>query len=51
MYSKMCAQLAKDLPECSDDHGVLTFKEVSKSILPTQSAASSPKVDGPQYTF
>ena len=51
MYSKMCAQLAKDLPECSDDHGVLTFKEVPKSTIPTLSAAYSPKVDGPQYSF
>jgi hypothetical protein len=28
MYAKMCEKLARDLPECSDEMGVLSFKEV-----------------------
>jgi hypothetical protein len=28
MYAKMCQRLAKDLPEFSDDNGVLPFGEV-----------------------
>ena len=28
MYAKMCEKLAADLPECSDEQGVLPFAEV-----------------------
>lgn len=28
MYARMCEKLASDLPECSDEHGVLPFADV-----------------------
>jgi translation initiation factor 4G len=28
MYARMCEKLAADLPECSDEHGVLPFADV-----------------------